>query len=63
LITLVAVLRVSGYSVVHADRNREIERTKNFREDYTNATAETGGLKGVGLRKQQREFVASDTEG
>jgi hypothetical protein len=63
LIALIAVLRVSGNAMVHADRNREIEWTKNFREDYTNTTAKTGGLKGVGLRKQQREFVAADAEG
>src|SRR6266852_4979649 len=63
LIAVLAVLREGGDSVVHADGNPKLERAKNFREDHANTTAETVGLRGISLRKQQCEFVATDAEG
>src|SRR6266404_9025903 len=63
LIPLVAVLRVGGDSVVYADGNHKIERTKSFREDDADTAAKTGGLKRISLRKEQCEFVTADAEG
>ena len=41
----------------------EIERPKKFRKDNTNTAAESGSLRGIGLRKEQGKFVAANPEG
>jgi len=63
LVGLLAVLRVGGDAVVHANGDGQLEREKGFSEDGSYAAAEGYGLSGVGLRKKESEFVATDAEG
>ena len=62
-VALVAILGKSGYSMIHADGYCEFEGTKNFREDHANTATEAGGLRRIGLRKEEGKFIAADAEG
>jgi hypothetical protein len=49
--------------VVHANRDGKLKREQGFSEDSSYAAAEGYGLSGVGLRKKESEFIATDAEG
>jgi hypothetical protein len=63
LVGLLAVLWVGGDAVVHANGDGKLKREKGFREDGSYTAAEGYGLGGVGLRKKESEFIATDAEG
>jgi hypothetical protein len=48
--------------MIHGDGDRKLERAKNFREDNADAPAQRRGLRGIGLRKEQGEFIAANAE-
>src|SRR6266567_1414508 len=48
--------------MIHGDGNRKLERAKNFREDHADAPAQRQGLRGIGLREQQSEFIDANAE-
>jgi len=48
--------------VVHAHGDAELQGEQHFGEDGFNAAAEGKGLGGVGLRKKQSEFIATNAK-
>ncbi len=61
-VALFPVLRICGDAVVHGHADGKVEWTENLSERDTNAAAQCGSLRRVGLREEKREFVATDSK-
>ena len=46
--------------MIHGDGNHKLERAKNFREDHADAPAQRQGLRRIGLREKQSEFITAN---
>ncbi len=62
LVGLIAVLGKSGNAVIHGHGEGELQWTQCFGKDSFNAAAEGQGLSGIGLRKQESEFITTNAE-
>jgi hypothetical protein len=62
LVALVGVLRIGGDAMIHAHADGQVQWSENLRKHNTDAAAERRSLRRIGLRKDQRKFVAAGAE-
>jgi hypothetical protein len=59
LVALIGILRVGGDAMVHAHADGQVQWPENFGKHNADAAAERRSLRRLGLRQDQRKFVAT----